>query len=83
MIPLHHDPHDTFRFAEDRIIPRFRPEGVGAGRRVDVFRKVRKEIREESEREILRLREAQKEHLASKEKEVAHVRLLTGGARGG
>jgi hypothetical protein len=38
MIPLHHDPHYTFRFADDRIIPRFHLEGVGAGRRVDVFR---------------------------------------------
>jgi hypothetical protein len=38
MIPLHHDPHFTFRFAADRIIPRFHLEGVGAGRRVDVFR---------------------------------------------
>jgi hypothetical protein len=38
MIPLHHDPHFTFRFAADRIIPRFHLEGVEAGRRVDVFR---------------------------------------------
>lgn len=38
MIPLHHDPHFTFRFADDRIIPRFHLEGVGAGRWVDVFR---------------------------------------------
>lgn len=38
MIPLHHDPHYTFRFADDRIVPRFHLEGVGAGRRVDVFR---------------------------------------------
>lgn len=38
MIPLHHDPHFTFRFADDRIIPRFHLEGVDAGRRVDVFR---------------------------------------------
>ena len=38
MLPLHHDPHYTFRFADDRIIPRFHLEGVGAGRRVDVFR---------------------------------------------
>jgi hypothetical protein len=35
--------------------------------------RVRKEIREESEREILRLREAQKEHLASRDKEVARL----------
>jgi hypothetical protein len=38
MLPLYHDPHFTFRFADDRIIPRFHLEGVGAGRRVDVFR---------------------------------------------
>ena len=37
MLPLHHDPQYTFRFADDRIIPRFHLEGVGAGRRVDVF----------------------------------------------
>jgi hypothetical protein len=38
MLPLYHDPHFTFRFAADRIIPRFHLEGVEAGRRVDVFR---------------------------------------------
>lgn len=38
MIPLHHDPHFTFRFADDRIIPRFHLEGMEAGRRVSVFR---------------------------------------------
>ena len=38
MIPLHHDPYFTFRFADDRIILRFHLEGIGAGRRVDVFR---------------------------------------------
>src|SRR5262245_5378333 len=38
MVPLHHDPHYTFRFADDRIVPRFHLEGVEAGRRVDVFR---------------------------------------------
>ena len=38
MIPLHHDPHFTFRSADDRIIPRFHLEGVEAGRRVSVFR---------------------------------------------
>ena len=35
MIPLHHDPHYTFRFTDDRIIPRFHLEGVEAGRRLD------------------------------------------------
>ncbi len=38
MIPLHHDPHFTFRFAENRIIPRFQLEGVEVGRRVSVFK---------------------------------------------
>lgn len=38
MLPLYEDPHFTFRFADDRIIPRFHLEGVGAGRRVAVFR---------------------------------------------
>lgn len=38
MIPLHQDPWFTFRFAEDRIIPRFHLEGVEAGRRVSVFK---------------------------------------------
>jgi len=38
MLPLHHDPHFTFRFADDRIIPRFHLEGGEAGRRVAVYR---------------------------------------------
>ena len=38
MIPLHSEPHFTFRFGDDRIIPRFHLEGVEAGRRVSVFR---------------------------------------------
>ena len=38
MIPLHHDPCFTFRFADDRIISRFHLEGVEAGRRVSVFK---------------------------------------------
>jgi hypothetical protein len=38
MIRLHEDPHFTFRFADDRIIPRFHLEGVEAGRRVEVFK---------------------------------------------
>jgi hypothetical protein len=38
MLPLYHDPHFTFRFAEDRIIPRFHLEGIEAGRRVNVFK---------------------------------------------
>ena len=38
MIPLYHDLHFTFRFADDRIIPRFHLEGVEAGRRISVFK---------------------------------------------
>lgn len=37
MLPLYHDPHFTFWFAGDRIIPRFHLESVGAGRRVTVY----------------------------------------------
>ncbi len=38
MIPLHHDPYFTFRFADNRIIPRFHLEGIEAGRRVSIFK---------------------------------------------
>jgi hypothetical protein len=38
MLPLYEDPSFTFRFADDRIIPRFHLEGVEAGRRVEVFK---------------------------------------------
>jgi hypothetical protein len=38
MFPLYHDPHFMFRFADDRIIPRFHLEGMEAGRRVSVFK---------------------------------------------
>jgi hypothetical protein len=38
MLPLYEDPHFTFRFADDRIIPRFHLEGVEAGRLVEVFK---------------------------------------------
>jgi len=38
MLPLYEDPHYTFRFAEDRIIPRFYLEGVQAGQQVKVFK---------------------------------------------
>jgi hypothetical protein len=38
MLPIYHEPHFTFRFAEDRIISRFHLEGVEAGRAVSVFR---------------------------------------------
>jgi len=37
MLPLYEDPWFTFRFADDRLIPRFNLEGVQAGRRVSVF----------------------------------------------
>jgi hypothetical protein len=38
MAPLYEDPHFTFHFTDDRIIPRFQLVGVGAGRRVSVFK---------------------------------------------
>jgi len=38
MLPLYEDPQFTFRFADDRIIPRFHLEGVEAGRQVSVFK---------------------------------------------
>ena len=38
MIPLYEDPCFTFRFADDRRIPRFHLECVEAGRRVSVFK---------------------------------------------
>lgn len=38
MLPLYQEPWFTFRFADDRIVPRFHLEGVPAGRRVSVFK---------------------------------------------
>ena len=38
MLPLYQDPWFTFRFPDDRIIPRFHLEGVEAGRHVSVFK---------------------------------------------
>lgn len=38
MTPLYEDPWFTFRFVDERIIPRFQQEGVEAGRRVEVFK---------------------------------------------
>ncbi len=38
MLPLYEDPHFTFRFADDRLIPRFHLEGVKARRRVSIFK---------------------------------------------
>ena len=36
--PLYEDPWFASRLADDRLFPRFHLEGVGAGRRVSVFR---------------------------------------------
>lgn len=36
MLPLYEDPGFTFRFADDRIIPRFHLDGVEPGKRVVV-----------------------------------------------
>ena len=38
MLPLYEDPGFTFRFAEDRIIPRFHLDGVEPGRRLVVHK---------------------------------------------
>ena len=38
MLPLYRESHFTFRFADDRIIPRFHLEGIEAGRRVSGFK---------------------------------------------
>jgi hypothetical protein len=38
VLPLYQDHWFTFRFDDDRIIPRFHLEGVLAGQRVSVFR---------------------------------------------
>jgi hypothetical protein len=38
MLPLYRDPHYTFCFADDRIIPRFHLEAVEAGQPVSVFK---------------------------------------------
>lgn len=38
MTPLHRDSHSTFRFADDRLIPRFHLDGLNPGRRVAVYR---------------------------------------------
>lgn len=35
---LYQDPHFTFRFADDGIIPRFHLEGIEAGRQVSAFK---------------------------------------------
>jgi hypothetical protein len=38
MLSLYQDPWFTFRFADDRLIPRLHLEGVPAGRQVSVFK---------------------------------------------
>ncbi len=38
MLPLYEDPCFTFRFADDRLIPRFHLEGVPPGRHVSVYK---------------------------------------------
>jgi hypothetical protein len=38
MQSLYEDPWFTFRFADDRIIPRFHLDGVEAGRRVSILK---------------------------------------------
>lgn len=38
MLPLHHDPSFTFRFADDRLIPRFHLEGVEHGLAVSAIK---------------------------------------------
>jgi len=38
MIPIHRDSWFTFRFGDDRIIPRFHLDGVEAGKPVSVFK---------------------------------------------
>src|SRR5688500_8796591 len=38
MHPVYHEPHFTFRFADDRIIPRFHLDGGEVGTPVAVYR---------------------------------------------
>jgi hypothetical protein len=38
MVPLYQDPWFTFRFSDDRIVPRFHLDGVEVGRHVSVFK---------------------------------------------
>jgi hypothetical protein len=37
MFPLYRDPHFTFRFGDDRIIPRVHLDGVACGTRVRLY----------------------------------------------
>ena len=52
MIPLYEDRHFTFRFADDRRIPRFHLEGVEAGRLVSSRIGEVETIRATSRREV-------------------------------
>jgi hypothetical protein len=38
VIPVYHEAHFTFRFADTRTVPRFHLDGLEAGRPVSVFR---------------------------------------------
>ena len=38
MLPLYEDPCFTFRFGDDRLVPRIHLEGVETGTRVSVFK---------------------------------------------
>jgi hypothetical protein len=38
MMPVYRDSHFTFRFADDRLVPRFHLDGIEPGRRVSVYR---------------------------------------------
>ena len=38
MLPLYEDPWFTFRFVDDRVIPRFHLPGVPSGRNVSVLK---------------------------------------------
>lgn len=38
MLPIYQEPCFTFRFADDRIIPRFHLDGANSGRQVHVFK---------------------------------------------
>ena len=38
MFPLYHEQHFTFRFGDDRVIPRIHLEGIKAGHQVSIFK---------------------------------------------
>ena len=37
MLPLYNEKHFSFRFADDRIIPRFHLEGLESGQQISIF----------------------------------------------